>query len=196
MTGLHISIPLPQAVDHRSRAGFSLIEVLLVLALTTLMTLVAVTQFRRTEELLAADTAMAQVASQFRLARQAAIDQRRNVAIEFTGGSRIRVVRWDDPSNTTVLVDENLPGGYTFALPSGAPDTPNAYGNATPVAFGGPTGGTFRPDGSFIDTANGILSGTIFTMTSDPVTARAVTVTGATGRVQRFAWRTTTWESL
>jgi Tfp pilus assembly protein FimT len=187
----------PNTHEARPHGGFSLMEVLLVLALTTVMTLVAVTQFQRSEELLAADAAMAQVASQLRLARQAAIDQRRDVSIEFTGTSRIRVIRRDDAANnTTVLVDENLPNGYTFAIPSGASDTPNAYGNSAAVAFGGATGGTFRPDGSFIDAADGILSGTVFTMTADSVTARAVTVTGATGRVQRFAWRVTTWEPL
>jgi Tfp pilus assembly protein FimT len=179
-----------------AEGGFSLIELLTVMGLIMVMTVTATVQFRKTEELLAADAAMADIASQFRLARQSAIDQRRNVSIEFVSGSRIRVIRRDDATSTTVLVDRQLPNGYTFTMPAGSPDTPNAYGNDTPVDFGGATGGTFRPDGTFIDTASGVLSGTVFTMTSDPMTARAVTVTGATGRIQRFALRSGTWQTL
>ena len=127
------------------------------------------------------------VISQMNYARQVAIDQRRNVLIEFRGTNEIKVTRFESDGTSTVLSDAFLPTGYTYGLPTGSPpDTPEHFGNAVAVSFNGATGGTFFGDGTFVDTAAVVFNGTVYTIGSGNTTARAVTLTGATGRVQKI----------
>jgi hypothetical protein len=53
----------------------------------------------------------------------------------------------------------------------------------------------FTPSGTFIDGGNTLVDGTIFLgIAGSPMSARAVTVLGATGRVRQYHWNGTTWE--
>ncbi len=174
--------------------GFSLLEVLLVVGIImVLVSSVAMLQFRTAEELLGADAAAAEVVGQMRYARRVSIDQRRTVQLLFVGNNQIQVVRQDDATNTTVMADVTLPTGYTFAIPTGAGETPEGFGNAAAVDLGGGTGGSFLSDGTFVDANNAILNGTIFTMATQTGTSRAVTLTGATGRAKRYSWANGQW---
>ena len=176
-------------------AGFSLLEVVIVVAVVMILaTSVAMIQFQATSELLDADVSLAQVVDQMRLARQIAIDQRRNVQIQFVGTNNVQVIRQDDPNNTTTVVNVLLPSGYTFAFPNGSGDTPDGFGNSAAVDLGGGTTGTFLGDGTFVDGSSALLNGTVFTMGGTGPTARAATLSGATGRVRRYAWRSNVWE--
>jgi hypothetical protein len=158
---------------------------------------VALIQYRSVRQVLDADVALAAVTSQMRYARQIAIDQRRNVGIEFLLPGTIEVVRWDDAVNTTSMAVTPLPGGYTFSMPMGAPDTPDGFGNDAAVDFGADdvTGGTFLADGTFVDVTNSILNGSVFTMSQTAGTARVATLSGATGRTKRYAWVDAGWEA-
>ena len=184
-------------IRHRSRrgsSGFSLVEILVVVGIIFVMaTAVATIQFRTAGELIDADAALAQVVGQMRFARQVSIDQRRTVEIQFNGTNNIQVIRQDDANNTTVMGDLTLPSGYSFQMPGGAPDTPEGFGNSVPVDLGGGTNGTFLSDGTFVDNSNSILNGTVFTMGSDVLTARAATLTGSTGRVKQYSWNNGAW---
>ena len=82
----------------------------------------------------------------------------------------------------------------TYLLVAGIPDTPDAFGNGRAVNFGGPTTVWFLADGSLTD-ANGVpVSGTVFLATpSQPLSARAVTVLGPTGRIQGYRWDGKAW---
>ncbi len=180
---------------QNSRAGFSMLEAIVVIAIIMILaSSVAMIQFQQTQIFLAADVALAQVADQMLLARQVAIDQRRIVDLQFIGNNNVVIVRRDDLVNTTTLADVTLPAGYTFSFPMGAIDTPDGFGNAAAVDLGGGTVGIFLADGTFVDGANSILNGTVFTMGGPIATARAVTLSGATGRIKRYAWRTALWE--
>jgi hypothetical protein len=82
----------------------------------------------------------------------------------------------------------------------GEPDTPDGYGNAAPVYFGGvangpPAGMVYQSDGTFV--VNGIgtpINGTVFLgIPGQPSTARAITVLGTTGRVRSYHISGASW---
>jgi hypothetical protein len=134
--------------------------------------------------------------SQLRYARQIAVDQRRNVLVEFLGNNQMKATRQDGSGVTTVIYDLTLPTGFTFSAPTGAPDTPEGYspGVTAPVYFNAGTSGTFLGDGIFIDGGGNLLNGAVFTMGGGSSTARAVTLTGASGRTKTYTWNAGTWK--
>jgi Tfp pilus assembly protein FimT len=154
---------------------------------------VGVVQIRASLNIVDADRAINLVASQLRYARQVAVDQRRNVLVEFVDTTQIRITRQDGGGVTTVLSDETLPGGFTFSMPEEVVDTPEGYGNDTPVYFNTETSGTFLADGIFVNTAGIVTNGTVFTMGSSTNTARAATLTGASGRSRIYRFDGEAW---
>jgi Tfp pilus assembly protein FimT len=170
----------------QSKQGFSLVEAMMVTLLVMIGSSVAIIQMRNSLEVLDADAACDLVVSQVRYARQIAVDQRRNVEIEFFDDNRIRITRDDGGGASTVMSEETLPGSVTFGIPGGAPDTPEAYGNTAAVFFNGETSGTFLGDGIFVSATNVVLNGTVFTMGGDNGSARAVTLAGASGRLRTY----------
>ncbi len=178
---------------HRRNSAFSLIEVLTVVSLIAIVSTVAIIQMSQTMAILDADKASSLVSSQIRYARQVAVDQRREVDIEFVGANRITVTRQDGGGATTVLSDQTLPSGYSFGLPSGVGDTPDGYGNTQPVSFNLETMGTFLGDGTLVNGAGVVVNGTVFTLGSGNGSARAVTLTGASGRLKQYAIQESAW---
>lgn len=178
----------------KSARGFSLIEALMVTAIVLVGSSVAVIQMRTSMAVLDADTAINMVSSQLRYARQIAVDQRRDVLVEFVGNNEIKITRQDGGGETTVMSDVFLPTGFTFSMPEDADDTPDAYGNENPVYFNLSTSGTIEADGVFTTTNNGIVTnGTVFTMSGSSSTARAITLTGASGRTRIYWIRGDSW---
>jgi len=173
--------------------GFSLLEALMVTAIILIGASVAVIQLRSSMKVLAADNAINLVSSQIRYARQIAVDQRRNVLVEFVGESEIRITRVDGAGETTVMSDVKLPPGFSFSMPEDVPDTPDGYGNATPVYFNLATSGTILADGVFVSEGGIVTNGSIFTMGGGTGTARAITVTGASGRTRVYFLRGSSW---
>jgi prepilin-type N-terminal cleavage/methylation domain-containing protein len=177
----------------RSNSGFSIIEVLMVAALLLIGSSVAIVQLRTSLAAVDADKASNLVISQLRYARQIAVDQRRNVLVEFEQPSTIRVTRQDGGGVTTVMSLASLPSGYMFGLPSGSGDTPEGFGNAAPVSFNMQPRGRFLADGVFVTDADIVVNGTVFTIGSGNRSARAVTVTGASGRLKHYHLQGNTW---
>jgi len=170
---------------QRSKAGFSLIEALVVIAFIMVGASVAVIQMRQSMAVIDADKAANLVVSQCRYARQVAVDQRRNVVIEFQEPNRIKITR-EDEDEDVVVSEVTLPAGFRFDLPGGAGDTPENYGNEEAIWFNGGASGRFLGDGTFVDADGVILNGTVFTMGGNNGTARAVTLTGASGRTKQY----------
>ncbi len=171
-----------------------MLEVLTVIALVGIASAVAVVQMRTTMTALDADAASSTVVSQLNYARQLAVDQRRNVLVEFLSTNRIKITR--DPLGTpAVMADVTLPSGYAFGLPSGVPDTPDGFNppNGAAVYFNAGTGGTFLGDGTFVDNSNVLVNGSVSTIYGGNGTARAVTLSGATGRIKQWWVQGTTW---
>jgi hypothetical protein len=115
--------------------------------------------------------------------------------IQFVGGNWVRVGRHEAPGiATTVLRSVALESNATFTLAPGVPDTPDAFGNANAVAFGVANTVMFGTDGTLIDGNGNPLNGTVFlSIISQPESARAVTVLGATGRIRGYRWWGGVW---
>src|ERR1700704_6187530 len=73
------------------KAGFTLLETLVVIALVAITSSVAIMQMRTTMAVLDADKAANLVTSQISYARALAVDQRRNVRLDFLGNNQITV---------------------------------------------------------------------------------------------------------
>jgi prepilin-type N-terminal cleavage/methylation domain-containing protein len=173
--------------------GFSLIEALIAMAIILIGASVAVVQLRSSMAVIDADKAINLVSTQLRYARQIAVDQRRNVLVEFLGNDQLRISRIEPDATTTVVADVNLPSGFGFGKPTGIGDTPDAFGDAAPVYFNMNTSGIFQADGAFVDNAGLPANGTVFTMQSSNGSARALTLTGSTGRTRVYWLQGTTW---
>ena len=173
--------------------GFTLLELLIVAAILMLTMAMAVPSVQTEVADAKANTAMYQVRAQLQAARDWAMTQRRTMEVQFNGVDQIQVVRVDTSSRTT-LATVRLMNAMTYLVFNGLPDTPDAFGNGRAVSFGGPTTIWFLADGSLTD-ANGVpVSGTVFLgAPNQPLSARAVTVLGPTGRIQGYRWDGVAW---
>jgi hypothetical protein len=168
---------------------------MVVVALMSTVAAVGVIQLRATRSVLEAQTTANQVVDQIAYAQQVAINQRRNVLIQFLDTNEIRVTRLESDGSSTVLATTYLPEGYVYDLPAGEPpDTPEEFGNEAAVSFNGAAGGTFLGDGTFVDSTGIVLNGSVFTKGSGQGSERAVTLTGATGRILRYQLINGVWE--
>ncbi len=177
----------------RQNSGYTLVEILTVVALTTFGSSMAVVQLKNSINWLDADRAANTVSSQLRYAREIAVDQRRNVRVDFISPATIKLTRLESGGGSTVISTTALPSGYTFSLPTGVGDTPDGYGNATAVYFNNANSGTFLSDGSFVDPGGIALSGSVFTISSGNASARATTLAGATGRTKQYFIKDLAW---
>ena len=180
------------ASDQR---GFTLIDLLVAIALIGILAGMTVVSVQRTLIDVRGDNAMTQVAHVLRQARDTAIAQRRPIDILFVPPNRIQVVRNEMPDGQTTLADFNVDSGAIFDLDASLPDTPDDFGNDAPVDFGDAVTIQFRSDGVLVDETGLPLNGTVFLMRPGELTsARAVTVTGGSGRAQGYRWMGSHWE--
>ncbi len=179
-------------VRHDS-SGFTLIEILLVVTVAALVMAMAIPSVGTALLDARANSGMRQMLGQLRAARDAAMTQRRTIEVQFIGQTRIQTIRIDGAVRTP-LASTVLENGMQYRLFAGVPDTPDLFGNGRAVDFGGLTTVWFLADGSLTDADGVPLSGTVFIgMTDRPLSARAVTVLGPTGRVQNYRWDSRAW---
>ena len=200
-----------QRRSKRSEQGFSLVELVTVVGITFVLASMAVMSTRSSTYASRANSAMFQVITQLRTARQIAVTQRRNVLVTFTAPNQIQLAVQTLPGEAPatviapVLLNDGVPGGNTFYLYPGLPDTPMNFGHANAVNFAPASGGTaglaimFSTSGSLVGTTgtsgfnvvgnNNPVNASIFIGTAgQPNTVRAVTVLGSTGRVRSYSW--------
>jgi Tfp pilus assembly protein FimT len=195
--------------DHRSAAGFSLVEVMIVVGLGLVLTGMAVAQIGISRPGIKGDGGMRVILGQMNQARQTAIQQRRYVRVVFTTPNLMQVIREDTTSPTvctttcTVLSSAYLEGNVQFGLVSGEIDTPDAFGinaaafNSTPVAFGVAANVKFAPNGTLVNQDGALTNGTVFlAIPSAALSSRAVTVLGSTGRVRGYRWDGRNWKAV
>ena len=189
---------------NRREQGFSLIELVVVVAVMFIVAAFAIFQSMGSMASYKANAAQDVVFSQLRVARGLAISQRRTVQVwidqTFSGPGGTQQVKYQVQAAAQTaevpgpIVAMPLPAPVQFMLEAGVPDTPMAFGNAAAVFIGNTSGGPvimqFNPTGTFTDnTGTAILNGTIFLgMTGQVSTARAVTIMGGTGRVRQYTW--------
>jgi prepilin-type N-terminal cleavage/methylation domain-containing protein len=198
-------------VTHRAQAGFSLVELMVVVAVAGVLTSMAVFQIGVSRPGYIGDGAMRVVLSQITQAREMAITQRRNMRVDFTLGNKVTITRENIPAVaplTTVIQSVFLEGGMEFSLvtgPPALPDSPDAFGNATATTFslaGTPaTEVKFTTEGTMVNQDGLTLNGSVFValpnaMKDRKMSARVVTVFGSTGRIRGFKWDGVRWKPV
>jgi prepilin-type N-terminal cleavage/methylation domain-containing protein len=180
-----------RTLEHhaRSQRGFSLVDMLAVMAVMGIVGSMATMQVGNVRRSMQGDGAMRIVMTQLNTARELAITQRRNIEVRF--------VRQDVPAGTTVLTKVALEGNAEYSLVSGVIDTPDGFGNSTAISFTTSPKILFAPDGTLIDDGGSPMNGTVFLSVANiPVSFRAVTVLGATGRVRSYRWNGAAWSRV
>ena len=186
----------------RQERGFSLVEIMVALAIIGALTSMAVISIGAVRPGLEADGAMRVVMMQLNQAREIAISQRRQVQVEFlTGlvaatqnGGWVKVTRFNLPMGTTVLANVPFEGGVRYGLWAGVGDTPDGFGNAQAVNFGAAISVMFNTEGMLVDNAGNPVNGSVFMLIpGQQGSYRAVTILGSTGRVRGFRWNGGQW---
>jgi prepilin-type N-terminal cleavage/methylation domain-containing protein len=194
--------------NENAQRGFSLIELMVVVLIILIIAAGAIIQLPATLQNSQADSALREVVEQMRQAREYAIANRRYVQITFpivvAGGTTYYEVQLTQMNTLTlgagavnnILSTVPIQAQMQFFVVPGYPDTPDAYGNAGPIVFGGvingPVGGMlFQSDGELVNGTTYLpINGSIFMgVPLQTNTARAVTVMGTSGRVR--GWKPT-----
>lgn len=183
---------------RRGEAGFSLLEMLLICGLIGIVVGVAFMRLGNSVDASRQRGALATVKQQIANARELAISQQRDIRIEFNAPDQIRTVRINRPTTAgeTVLADVRLEYGMTFSKLAGMPETPDPWGGAGAVAFGGATSIRFRSgDGALVDQNDALVNGRVFLAHNGGAlsTAGVVSVFGPTGRLRSYRLVGTTW---
>jgi len=118
------------ALQHCRQAGFSMIELVLVVLLACIVGGFGVLGMTAILPGMRANDAMYMAVSQLRRGRSLAISQRRSVQLQFLGDNQIRLLRNDwPPPGTTELSTKSLGSKSKFILFAGVPDSPDGFGN-------------------------------------------------------------------
>ena len=185
----------------RLQPGYSLIEVLVAVAIISIILGMALLNYGSILPNLKANSAMDQLLYQLRSARERAIAHRREVQVQFVGTNQLTITEiWllgTAPPASTVSFE----GGAQYIILPGVPDLPPPFnfGNTAPVYFGGVSGGPpimkFSTTGALVDGGNTLVNGTVFMgIPGKPSTARAISILGATGRVREYHWDGSQWQ--
>ena len=187
----------------RSSSGYSLIEILILLACVGVVSGFVFIQATNVLPNFKSNSAMDQVIQQMRVARNTAIADRHAVIVNISAAGGTMQLQQVPPNGGPPVTLSTVPlTGAQFCLMPGVPDTPMGFGNTQPVTFvnannlGAAIAVTeFLSDGSFGAAVGVPVNGTIFTcIPGDKVSARAVTILGTTGRVRPYRWDGTTWQ--
>jgi prepilin-type N-terminal cleavage/methylation domain-containing protein len=176
--------------------GFSLAELLVSIALLATIAGMAVALMGSATQVMRANSQASRVSGLIQLARENAIRTQRDLELTFDDvRNAVRVVRTEGGVATTiaeVTLENQVRLQVLDALAD--TDTPDEFGNADAVDFGDAERLFFISDGSLVDEDSVPVNGTIFMgVTSQPLTGRAITITGTTARPRKYRWMGNTW---
>lgn len=191
---------------RRREAGVSVVELLIVVAIMFVIAGIALVKSEPALQQNRAFSAALQLKTALRQGRETAISARRTVQVQFftglpctAGFACVQLTRLDPPANIpTVILTLPLESSVQFMQFPGELDTPDGFGNAAPIFFGGVSGGPlvmeFQSDGSFTDGNGNLINGTVFLgIANYPQSPTAITVLGGTGRAKAYKYRGGAW---
>ena len=174
-----------------SEAGYSLIELLMVIAIVAVLggmvMAISITQVEQSK----ADAAVSAAANTIEIARNRAIAERRNVEIHFVAPNRIWLGRQEPDGTVLKIADTRLENDMIFKKFTAITDTPDEFGSLSEIDFDGPEPVMFTSDGSLVDDQGDPTNGTVLLGSrtgSNTETARALTLFGMTGLIQPWRW--------
>jgi prepilin-type N-terminal cleavage/methylation domain-containing protein len=178
----------------RPESGFSLIEMLIVIVIIGIIAAMAMYSIVGALPNIKVNNGLSVAMSVVKNGKYLATSQRRNYQLLFAGNTQIWLRRLEVPAGFTDQAVVQLPGEVRFVLIAGIPDTPDGYGNCGAICFPGTLTQTFLSNGQFVDTVGAPLNGTIYVgIPGDTATQRAITITGATGRIRSYRWNGGAW---
>ena len=185
-------------VTNRSRkgdTGFSLLEILVVVAIAAIATAFATVQLATAVKAAHINDAVQLVEKQLRSVHQKAIDTRSEyiVTLNAPGTIRIQFLQNGVLLNSGTV---NLPGDEQFLVVAGLPinpRTPDGFGNGNraidfDLALGGGSNVLFfYPDGTVQDGVGNPNNGVLYiARANDLYSSRAITLWGVTGRIKTW----------
>jgi len=188
--------------SRTSTAGFSVIELLVVVGIMAILSGMAVFQLGASRPAALGDGALRVLLSQMNAARELAITQRRNMRLTFTNANQVQIIREEVPGPTLTTIRTVLfESGVQFGLVTGLPDTPDAFGNSGSVVFASATGTPpevkFTPEGVLVNQDGLTLNGSVFVaLPAQALSARSVTIFGSTGRIRGYRWDGRAWKPV
>lgn len=177
-----------------SSAGFTLTEMLIVAGFFVAVSAAGLALFGSVTPSIRANGQVNRILSLLQNARDQAIARQRMHILRFDQTVHsVRVFRVD--AGVETLVDAVVfEYGVRLGVPS-LPDTPDGYGNQGAIDFSTTGDVMFDSEGSLVDDDGVPCNGTIyFGIPGQALTARAVTITGSTGRPRFYVWNSNaTW---
>jgi prepilin-type N-terminal cleavage/methylation domain-containing protein len=178
--------------------GFTMVELMLAITIGLIVMGMAMGGVQGMLKSSRADGGLAAALSAVRAARELSVSSRRNVQLSFGTNTvlntRVNYCASPCTPTTTLVRTTTLEGRNEFRLTTGLPDTPDGFGNASATAFGALLPPMFTTDGSFVNSNGDTLNGTLFIgIPGDTLSARAITIFGATGAMRMWRWNGRAW---
>lgn len=171
-----------------NQRGFTLSEVVVTIAIFLTASAMAVAPLMSALTTYRADSQAQRVIGLLRVARETAITRQRDVELVVDiAARRLRLVLHEG-GNETLMRELILESGVEFLQFAGM-GAPEGLGDAGPIDFSGAPTLLFISDGTLVADDDLPVSGTIFLgIPGQPISARAVTVSGTTARARLYDW--------
>jgi prepilin-type N-terminal cleavage/methylation domain-containing protein len=195
-------ISRPLLADRaRASQGFTLLELLVVVAIVGILAAVAIGVMPNVIGMAKAESGAQQLGAFLNRYREQAISRRRNIEIEFVAPNVVRSLERAIPNPPavtpapTLLETMVLEGGIEFTqFAEVGVDTPDAFGDAAAINLGGASPVLFTSEGSFTDVNGDPINASIFLgAPARPDTANAVNIIGATAAVRLWRYDGSRW---
>lgn len=185
----------PQFAGNRSEAGISLVEMLIAVAVLAIAAGTAILAVTNVLPTVHADSSLDMLVAQLQQTHQEAINQRRDFLVTFAGTNELTINRVNLDGTETQVGDYFMSQGMIYTVLASVPDTPDGFDSGTPANFSDGNSIVFNSDGTVVDSTGKLVNYEVFAaIPGNTTSARAVTVMGATGRVEGYRYNGSAWK--